>query len=32
MMEISDKVRRQAGLGDEFTEADDQPLGVELDR
>ena len=31
MMEVSDKVRRQAGIGDEFTEADDQPIGVELD-
>ncbi|MEZ5247811.1 MAG: hypothetical protein R2713_00915 [Ilumatobacteraceae bacterium] len=31
MMEVSDKVRRQAGLGDEFTEADDEPIGVELD-
>lgn len=32
MMEVSDKVRRQAGIGDEFTDADEQPLGVELDR
>ncbi|CAB4580867.1 MAG: recombinase RecA [Actinobacteria bacterium] len=32
MMEISDKVRRQAGIGDEFTDADDQPISVELDR
>jgi recombination protein RecA len=31
MMEVSDKVRRQAGIGDEFTEADEQPLGVEVD-
>jgi recombination protein RecA len=31
MMEVSDKVRRQAGIGDEFTDADEQPLGVELD-
>ena len=33
MMEVSDKVRRQAGIGDEeFTEADEQPLGVEIER
>jgi recombination protein RecA len=32
MMEISDKVRRQAGIGDEFSDADDQPISVELDR
>ena len=31
MMEVSDKVRRQAGIGDEFTEADEQPLGVEVE-
>jgi recombination protein RecA len=31
MMEISDKVRRQAGIGDEFTAADEQPIGVELE-
>jgi len=31
MMEVSDKVRRQAGIGDEFTEADEQPLGVEIE-
>ena len=31
MVEISDKVRRQAGIGDEFTEADEQPLGVEIE-
>ncbi len=32
MMEISDKVRRQAGIGDEFTDADEQPIGVEIER
>ena len=33
MMEISDKVRKQAGIGeDTFSEADDAPIGVELDR
>ncbi len=32
MMEVSDKVRRQAGIGeDEFTEADEAPLGVAVD-
>ena len=32
MMEVTDKVRRQAGLGDEeFTDADEKPLSVELD-
>jgi recombination protein RecA len=32
MMEISDKVRKQAGIGeDSFSEADDAPIGVELD-
>ncbi len=32
MMEVSDKVRRQAGLGDdEFTEVDEAPLGIEID-
>ena len=32
MMEISDKVRKQAGIGeDSFSEADDAPIGVALD-
>ena len=32
MMEISDKVRKQAGIGeDSFSEADDKPIGVELE-
>ncbi len=32
MMEVSDKVRRQAGIGeDEFTEADEAPLSVAID-
>jgi recombination protein RecA len=29
MMEISERVRKMAGIGDEFTPADDQP--IELD-
>ena len=33
MMEISDKVRKQAGIGEDagFTEADEVPIGVEVD-
>jgi recombination protein RecA len=31
MMEVSDKVRKQAGIGEDFTEADEQPLGVVVD-
>jgi recombination protein RecA len=32
MVEVSERVRKQAGIGEEeFTEADDMPIGVEID-
>ncbi|MEY4229960.1 MAG: RecA protein [Actinomycetota bacterium] len=32
MVEVSERVRKQAGIGEEeFTEADDAPIGVEID-